>query len=191
MRQLGDIGAALAGHMRDIAPWRRTDGRTEAAGIDLELGWELLRRAMRWITALQIRLAAETKAARVGMDPEERLDDAEDWDIDRLVRRLRAADLPRPIKPREDCPDDCIAGKPMAEVVEQICADLSALATMLGKTEAGREIEAIVAAARALLGESKAPLQPAPGVPGRVPGEPPSATRSHAAPSTPAPPDTG
>jgi hypothetical protein len=172
LRLLDDIGAALATDMRDIAPWLRMNGRVEAAGIDLELGWELVRRAMRWISALQLRLAAETRAARVGLDPAERLDDAEDWDIDRLVRRLRAVDLPRPIRRRDERTDDCIDGKPAAEVVEQVCADLAALATLLGKTEAGRQIEAIAAAARSWLGEAEWALLPPPEVPGREPGEP-------------------
>jgi hypothetical protein len=190
LRQLGDIGAALATHMRDIAPWRRTDVRAEAGGVDLELGWELVRRAMRWITALQLRLAAETKAARAGVEPEERLDDAEDWDIGRLGRRLREADLPRPIRLREPCPDDCIDGKPTAEVVEQICADLAAVATLLGMTEAGRQIEAIAVATRASLGEAEGALLPAPDVPGRAPGGPPLAAMSGDAPPT-VTPDTG
>jgi hypothetical protein len=170
--QLDEIGAALAMDMRDIAPWRRTNGRLEAAGIDLELGWELVRRAMRWIAALQLRLAAEARAARVGMEPAERRDEAPEWDGDRLVRRLRAADLPRPIRPRQVRLDDCIDGRPMAEVVEQICADLDALATVLGKAEAGRQIEVIAAAARALLGEAEWALLPPPDVPGRAKGEP-------------------
>jgi len=169
--QLDDIGATLAMDMRDSASWRQANGRVEAAGIDLELGWELVRRAMRWIRALQLRLAAEAKAARAGLDPAERLDDAEDWGTDRLVSRLRAADLPRPIRPRQPCPDDCIDGKPMAEVVEQICADLDALATLLGKAEAGRQIEVIAATARARLGEAEWALLPPPDVPGRAKGE--------------------
>jgi hypothetical protein len=61
--------------------------------------------------------------------------------------RVRA----KPRRPRTPDPDSAIRRKPVAEILDQICADLGAAATLLGETDAAREVAAIRAAARALL----------------------------------------
>jgi hypothetical protein len=90
------------------------------------------------------------------------------WDLVaraiKWARALQARLAAEAMRPRAD---DCIAGMAVAEVVGQICADLTAAATLLGKSKALRIIVAVADAARAMLGGTAAawqvlPVGPAP-----------------------------
>jgi len=176
LRHLSDIGATLTTSLRGLARSQFASERVEPAALDLGLGRDLLLRAMRWIAALQARFTAEARAAtRIAIDPPERPSGPLDQDVDALARMLRAIEGPKPVQYRGVRRDDCTDGKPTAEVVTQICADLAVVATMLDDDEAKRQIAAIAAAARAMLGEPEAALLPMPDLPGRAPGAPAAA----------------
>jgi len=118
-----------------------------------QLAWDLVARAMRWARALQARLAAEARAERTGISPEdERLERISrilarpDWYVPKKGRP-RAPDLS--IRPRAD---DCIAGLPVAEVFAHICVDLINATTLLTKSKPLGILVKIAQEARALLG---------------------------------------
>jgi hypothetical protein len=130
-----------------------------AVSVDIDRPRHLVARAMRWTRALQARLMAEAAAAaagkaKAGIDPKERLpdraemlSDPPEWlDDDPDWTTFRAA------RARKPEPDDCIEGKPDAEVVGQICADLAAAAMLLGASEAVRLVAAITDETRSPLG---------------------------------------
>jgi hypothetical protein len=101
---------------------------------------------MRWVEALRVRLAAEAKAAR---GPKARRDS--DFDApEALLPGGRKRQRWEPAYKAEA--DDGIGDRPAAEVVAQICADLSNAATILRMPRAAAQIAEIAAAARALLG---------------------------------------
>lgn len=75
----------------------------------------------------------------------------------------------KPRRPRAPDPDSAIRRKPVAEIFDQMCADLGTAATLLGETEAAREVEAIAAEARALLAGAGAGLTAA-AMPTSIPG---------------------
>jgi hypothetical protein len=200
LRQLGDIGVNLVAGIRELARLRAdAGGPVEVAPIDINLGWVLVRRATRWMAALRFRIAAETAAARLKVDPPAQFDPlakmltAVEADAKAALRRQQAAERPKParaarVETHEVRHDNCIDGIPMAAVLAQVCADLGAASTVLVEPDASRLIEAIAAEARALLGESTVALLPAPKVIGRAYGEPPPAgTMSGVVPPTPAP----
>jgi hypothetical protein len=201
LRELTGIGVKIAAGITELARWRRVTGTGEAVPIDINLGWVLVRRAMHWMAALRTRLDAENAAAKIGIDPPEQVIDPSDSDVDQAVKRLRAAAVPKPAREPAEGHDVSrnlgravsIEGMSAADVVAQICADLGAAATLLSEADARRQIEAIAAAAQALLGESTAALLPAPKVLGRLYGEPPAqATMSGVVPPAVMPsPDTG
>jgi len=182
--RLADIGVALVVLMGGIAAQRPAHGAAETVRVDLDLAWSLVARAMRWTRALRARLAAEAVAAKAAMDPDERLLDRPErlhdgsvWNENRTAHRAAPAGRPEP--------DDCIDGKPVAEVVGQICADLGAAATLLGDAEAARHIAAIAAAARALLVSPEgAGAAAIPGTPDRAPVEAEPAAMPAPAPDT-------
>ena len=185
LARLGDIGVALVVRMGGIAAQRPAHGAAETVRVDLELAWSLVARAIRWTRALRARLAAEAVAAKAAMDADdgrfldrpERLDDGSVWNENRTAHRAAPAGRPEP--------DDCIDGKPVADVVGQICADLGAAATLLGDAEAARQIAAIAAAARALLGDpAGAAAAAVPGTRDRAPGEAEPAAMPVPAPDT-------
>jgi len=133
------------------------------------LAWELVGRAMRWARALQARLAAEARAERTGISPE-------DERLERIARVLARPDWYKPTKGRPRAPDlsirpradDCIAGLPVAAVVAHICADLTNATTLLAKSKALGIVVKIAQEARALLGGPEdaweaRPVWPAPG----------------------------
>jgi hypothetical protein len=202
--QLVDIAEGLVGRMRSIAASQREDPAARPA-IDLDLGSSLLARAMRWTRALRARLAAEAEDARAAMkreniwrEPPERLNDWDeggddlDW-VDATLRRLSLRrQAPAETAAEPPAADDCIDGKPVAEVVAQICADLGVAATLLRGAEAAQRIAAIAAEAHALLGGPEAwTPPPIPAAEQRSAAEP--AASAQAAPMpTPVPaPDTG
>jgi hypothetical protein len=193
LRQMSDIGAKLTTSLRGLARSQFKSECVEAAALDLGLGRDLLLRAMRWIAALQGRFTAEARAAtKIAIEPPERPSSPLDKDVDELARMIRAAGGPKPVQYRGVRRDDCTDGKPEAEVVAQICADLAVVATMLDDDEARQQIAAIAAAARAMLGEPEAALLPLPDLPpelppvllGRAPGAAP-APMSGVVPSAP------
>jgi hypothetical protein len=179
LRQLGDLGAKLVAEMRELARLRAVATRqVEAAPIDVNLGWVLVRRATRWMVALRVRIAAENAAARLKIEPPAPMFEAAEADAKPAGRRRRPAVRPQPAKPPVEildgrC-DNCIDGIPTAAVMAQVCADLGAASTVLIEPDARRLVEAIAAEARALLGESTVALLPAPRVMGRWYGQPPA-----------------
>jgi hypothetical protein len=190
LRQLGDLGAKLVAEMRELARLRAVATRqVEAAPIDINLGWVLVRRATRWMVALRVRLATENAAARLKTEPPAPMFEAAEADAKPAGRRRRGAARPRPARPPVEildgrC-DNCIDGIPTAAVMAQVCADLGAASIVLIEPDARRLVEAIAAEARALLGESTVALLPAPRVMGRWYGAPPAqATMSGAVPPT-------
>lgn len=163
LRTLLHVGLVLVMDMRFVADPRSHDGATgdaNTACASHSHAWDLVARAIKWARALQARLAAEARTERTGVSPEaERLERAArllarpDW-YKAAKRRKRVEGAA--MRPRAD---DCIAGMAVAEVVGQICADLTAAATLLGKSKALRIIVAVADAARAMLGGTAAAWQ--------------------------------
>jgi hypothetical protein len=160
LRALLQVGLVLVLDMRFITDPRSQQGEsgeTDRLCARHCLAWELVARARRWTRALQARLAAEARAEMTGMSPETerlnraaRLFDRPEW-YKSSTRRPRAEDATSRPGARGRA-DDCIAGMPVAEVVGQICADLSTAATLLVKSKALGIIVRIAEAARAMLG---------------------------------------
>jgi hypothetical protein len=198
--------------MRSVVASRREEPTEPPVkrAIDLDLGWGLLERAMRWTRALRVRLAAEAEDARATIRREtvwrERPERLNDWDehgddldwVDARVRRLRlrrlaqaeaALEAPAP----DDVIDDGIDGRPVAEVVAHICVDLGVAATLLCGAEAAQQIAAIAAEAHALLGGPEAWTPPIPQLGQRAAAEPAVAEQAEEEPvPEPVPaPDTG
>jgi hypothetical protein len=143
--QLADIGVGLAESVTDLSIYRRKNP-TPNGRVEVDFARRLVVRAMRWVEALRVRLAAEAKAARGMKDPR-----SSDYDApEELLPHLR----PRPQRwepiyaPQ---PDDGIGDRPTAEVVAQICADLGTAAEITKSPRAAAQIAEIAAAARALL----------------------------------------
>jgi len=150
--KLAGFGQAIMRRMGDIVADRRAQGSAPGTamapregGLDLNLVWDLVARAMRWTCALRARLKAEAKTANVWMERRESDFDAPDWH-ENLLNLRRAAPV------RATAPDDCIDGKPDAEVLTQICGDLAIAAALLDCPAMVQQITATLAAARALLG---------------------------------------
>jgi hypothetical protein len=189
VRELAEVGATVGSWMLEIARSRHANNRLEDNPIDLDLGLSLLQRATRWIAALRARLAAENEAARIGVNPFERLFDRPDRAVD-CTLRPQTTERPEPVEARDDGRDDCIEGMPTADVVAQICADLETAAGMLNMPRTRRQIAEIAAAARKLLGVARPALSPVCGTSdGPECGPPPVSLRA-IAPPAPAP-DTG
>jgi hypothetical protein len=201
LRRLADVGFTIIQQMSQTVVERRSRGARIGTAMqggpgrtDLNLVWDLLARATRWTQALRARLKAEAAAARARMEPKESLFDTPDWHENLLPAcRTRA---PRQV------PDDCIDGKPVAEVVAQICADLGLAAVLMDSREAAEQIAKIAEKARALVDapdEAWTPLPVDPS-PYHTAAQPEPATITHAAPVPPTPvppapappaPDTG
>ena len=167
--EMADIGANLMENIGRIAAFRRTNPAIPP-GVDLGVVGALVARAMRWSRALQARFAAEKKA-RAAQEPATRdrlqpatrdsrqagpLDGALAG-IEGMLRGIRRELEPAAAPVEKPEPDDCIDGKATAEVVGQICADLGIAATLMRGARAARQIEAIAAKARALLGGPEEP----------------------------------
>ncbi len=154
--QLTEIAATLGQRLRRLGEYRAASPTVVPATVDAELGWHLVGRAMRWITALVMRIAAERKAALAATVATER-----------QTGRDAPAD-PAPRSPRQPAAgarlgrETCIDGKPAAEVIGQICADLTEAAVLLQSPSMARRIAEIAAAARALLGGPGAAWTPLP-----------------------------
>jgi hypothetical protein len=156
LRSLLHAGLVLVMDMRFVTDPRSHEGaagEVDRVCANHRLAWDLVTRAIRWARALQARLAAEARAERTGLSPEAA-------GLEQAARLLARPDWYGPAKKRKRVEgaamrpraDDCIAGMAVAEVVGQICADLSTAATLLGKSRALRIIVAITEAARAMLG---------------------------------------
>jgi hypothetical protein len=137
VEDLDAIGLALVVLMGRIAGYRKQHGRA-ALTIDINLPFDLITRAMRWIRALELRLAVEAvraknalNAAKGWPDPPEWLDDGEDWSEN--------FDPPRKRRERVDPAD--IDGKPTVEVFAQIMADLVVAALLLGDLATAQHIQ--------------------------------------------------
>jgi hypothetical protein len=66
--QLADIGVGLAESVTDLSIYRRKNP-TPNGRAEVDFARRLVVRAMRWVEALRVRLAAEAKAARGMKDP--------------------------------------------------------------------------------------------------------------------------
>ncbi len=152
--RLADIKKTLLDRARAIEAAQSAEAEAEAAGaVDLILAWSLLARAMRWMRALHARLDDEVEASRIAAPPAKRkaaarLDLGDDVGLGGASNRS----VRRPSQASPAVADDCIEGTPTGAVVAQICADLGAAATALGRS-IPPQIAAIAEAARALLGE--------------------------------------
>jgi hypothetical protein len=184
--RLGDVAVGMVDRMRSVVAYRREDP-TMKRTIDLDLGWGLLARAMRWTRALRVRLKAEAEAAKAALKLvnawRERPEQLNDWDerggddldwVDNTFRRLRlrrlaAAEMPAEAGAEAGAPDDCIDGLPTGEVVEQICNDLGIAAVLLRSDLLGQQIAAVAAEAHALLGGAGPPWTAPPIPPARHP----------------------
>jgi hypothetical protein len=151
VRTLADVGKGLVLQM-GAAAQRRT-GSAERVHVDLDLAWDLVGRAMRWIRALQARLAAEALAEATEIDvPKQRTiltagpiapaNGQVSVDRGRRVAAQSAATL---------LADGGIDGIPTIKVMAQICADLGAAAKLLAQGDALEQVVAIARAARAML----------------------------------------
>jgi hypothetical protein len=143
LRGLAGIGRALAAQVSVVGLRQSQD--PAIACVDLNLAWLLLARAMRWTRALRARLAADARAANVRAEPVVRLVDPPAVN-ENVPSKAKAAPQPEP--------DDGVGGfdgKPTVEIVEQICADLGAVGTLLGITDAERHLAQVAAQARGLL----------------------------------------
>jgi hypothetical protein len=155
LKQLAVIAATLARRMGGLDAHHEANP-TVPAIIDLDLACHLVGRAMRWMTALVARIVAERKAASAAA-----------VQADRLTGR-DASGKPACPSAREAAPgaraerERGISGKPAAEVIGQICADLTAAATLLQSPALVRQIAEIAAAARALLDGPRAAWRPLP-----------------------------
>jgi hypothetical protein len=149
--RLADIKKTLLDRARSVAASLPADH--EAAGTtDLDLAWSLLARAMRWMRALHTRLDDEAEAAKLAAPkpkrpPAVRLDWGDNLGLGGNWGRPARKTAPA----GQAAADDCIDGTPTVAVVAQICADLGAAATALGR-DMPPQIAAIAEAARALLG---------------------------------------
>jgi hypothetical protein len=154
LRGLAGIGRALAARMSVVALRQSQD--PAIARVDLDLVWSLLGRAMRWTRALRARLGADARAAKVRIEPVARLS-APPAANENVPSKAKAA--------RQPDPDDGVGrfdGKPTFEIMEQICADLGAVGTLLGITDAEGHLAEVVAKARAMLLGDAAPTSPPP-----------------------------
>jgi hypothetical protein len=153
--QLGEIGVRVMESVTALSVHRRKNPVPNGR-FEVDLARRLVVRAMRWVEALRVRLAAEAKAAR---GPKE--------------RRVSDFDPPEPLLPGRPRPkrwepaykaeaDDGIGNRPTVEVVAQICADLDTAATILRMPRAAGQIAEIAAAARALLGGPEEAWTPLP-----------------------------
>jgi hypothetical protein len=178
LQQLGGVGVRLLGDIRALARLREDTGRVEAAAIDLQSCWALVRRATLWMAALRFRLVAEAAAARPKI-PLTRLEQlalliaaAEaDAKADLLPRRPKRAKAR--VETHEVRYDACIEGISTPAALAQICADLGTASTVMIDPVARRLVEAIAVEARILLGESEVALLPAPRIVSRLYAMPP------------------
>jgi hypothetical protein len=153
--QLTDIAVTLGRRMSRLDAYRAATPAVPAT-VDVNLGWHLVTRAMRWMTALGMRLRAEHKAALAAAvaTPRQTGRDVRDETATRSARK--------PAPGLRIGRETCIDGKPAAEVIGQICADLTQAATLLQSPSLARQIAEIAAAARALLGGPDAAWTPRP-----------------------------
>ena len=146
--RLGRISGALVREMSGLGD--RDARRPDGGQIDLARAWALMARATGFLRALQARVVAELMAKLAAMHPEQKRPDRPEPPADGPTGRPTRE--PTPSTERRKPLDHFIAGKPLAEVVAQICADLGEAAVLFGKTETAREIATIAAAVRELLG---------------------------------------
>jgi hypothetical protein len=171
VNRLNQIGGALSTVVLRIRQRRPAGAAVEAAppAEDVERAWDLLGRTIRWARVLLMRISAELEAETTVLKAMIAAEQATDPTA--AVSAAPEASEPaaaRPRRARAPDPDRGIKRKTVAEIVEQICADMGAAATLLGETEAAREVAAIAAAMRALLngagdGVSAAVSPPGPG----------------------------
>jgi hypothetical protein len=143
LRGLAGIGRALAAQLSVVG--LRQSQEPSIAHVDLNVAWLLLARAMRWTRALQARLGAAARAANARIEPVGRR-------LDPPAANENASSKGKAARQPE--PDDGVGridGKPTVEIVEQICADLGAVGTLLGIADAERQLAMVAAQARAML----------------------------------------
>jgi hypothetical protein len=153
--QLGEVGVRVLESVTALSVHRRKNPVPKGR-FEVDLARRLVVRAMRWVEALRVRLAAEAKAAR---GPKARRDS--DFDApEALLPGGRKRQRWEPAYKAEA--DDGIGDRPAAEVVAQICADLGVAAEITRSPRAAAQIAEIAAAARALLGGPEEAWTPLP-----------------------------
>lgn len=148
LRRLAQMSATLGAGVGRAA--RNPASKGGRSPRDMRVAWLLVARASRWIRALQKRLDTETLAAaraqgaagasELRLEREGLTDPLEATKRQVFERRVR--------RPR---PDDILAGRPEADVVAHICADLGAVARLLGSPGAAQCIAALAYQATTLL----------------------------------------
>jgi hypothetical protein len=154
MNRLDAVGTVLMAAVQHIRLRRAAGDAAEDAPPrqDVDRAWFLLGETIRWTRVLVLRFCADIAAAKAAMTP------AEPAESEPAEPEKGAAEAvpEEPVRttqrgPRAPDPDRAIRRKSIAEILERVCADLGAAATLLGETEAVREVAAIVEAVRALL----------------------------------------
>jgi hypothetical protein len=158
MRLIGRIGAVGSVLMETVQRIRRRRAGGDAADDapprhDVDRAWELVGETIRWMRVLMVRLTGNIVAAKAALLQAEA---AARGGIEPPETAAAEADPGKPVRdkkrgPREPDPDRAIRRKSIAQILEQVCADLGAVAALLGDTEAAREVATIVGALRALL----------------------------------------
>jgi hypothetical protein len=177
INRLNDIGGALSDAVRRIrrrwAAGMAKDAATDAAprAEDVEQAWELVGQTIRWARVLVRRFCADAEADKAELEKLVAAELARTEPAEPVAAKPAGKQPVRakPRGPRGPDLDRAIRRKTVAEIVEQICADLGAAATLLGETEAAQDIAAIAAEMRALLddagyGVGAAVSRPGPGV---------------------------
>jgi hypothetical protein len=160
--QLSDISARVMGGVTVLSMYRRRNP-TPDGRVEVDLAHRLVVRAMRWVEALRARLAAEAQAAR-GMRERRYRDYVPPEEPIIRRRRLMAWTPTYAVQP-----DHGIGDRSAAEVVAQICADLSTAAKITHSPMAAAQIAEIAAAAKALLGGPEEAWTPLPVTPPLAP----------------------
>jgi hypothetical protein len=144
-----------AGDTADEAPARH----------DVDRAWALLRETLRWTRVLLLRLWDDIEAEKAALMQAPEVETAAIETLEALAAELGSTEPVRATQraQREPDPDRAIKCKSVTEIVEQICADLGAAATLLGETDLAREVVEIAQAVRALLdGAVGVEAEPAP-----------------------------
>ena len=159
LTRLNEINRAMLIGMSGFAFRTKPDEPAPVPSAETAQAMGLVMRAYRWIAALKARLAAEaalfprTPVQRVRIEPAETLTEKPAGTLPGRRRRRRDKEMLGPPLPEDD-----IAGKSLAEVIEHICIDLCEAAHLLGDNEARRKILAIVKAMAPMLRKMAAPV---------------------------------
>jgi hypothetical protein len=155
IRRLDVIGMAL---IMAVRRYRQRGAPQEAAPARhaVDRACDLLGETIRWQRVLYSRFCANILAEKAALMQAAA---AESGAIEPPENESADAASKEPVHasrrgPREPDLDRAIRRKSIAEIMERICADLGTAATLLGETDAAREVAAIAEALRALLDDA-------------------------------------